>query len=47
MAESIPNVLDVVEVSGSGHMTPIEFPAATSALIAELAGAKTSLRAAA
>lgn len=47
MAESIPNVLDVVEVSGSGHMTPIEFPAATNALIAELAGARTSLRAAA
>ena len=47
MAESIPNVLDVIEIGGSGHMTPVEFPAATSGLIAELAGAKTALRAAA
>lgn len=47
MAESIPNVLDVIEIAGSGHMTPIEFPAATNGLIAELAGAKTTLRAAA
>lgn len=47
MAESIPNVLDVIEIANSGHMSPVEFPAATNALIAELAGAKTALRAAA
>lgn len=47
MAKALPNVLDVVEIPNSGHMTPVEFPAATNALIAELAGAKTSLRAAA
>lgn len=47
MARSIPNVLDVIEVADAGHMTPVEFPAATNGLIAELAGAKTGLRAAA
>ena len=37
MAAALPNVLDLVEVPRSGHMTPVEFPEATNALIADLA----------
>jgi pimeloyl-ACP methyl ester carboxylesterase len=38
MAESLPDLLDVVEIPRSGHMSPVEFPAEVNALLAELAG---------
>lgn len=38
MAELLPDVLDVIEVPNSGHMTPIEFPERVNGLLAELAG---------
>jgi pimeloyl-ACP methyl ester carboxylesterase len=38
MAESLPDVLEVVEIPRSGHMSPIEFPTEVNGLLAELAG---------
>ena len=40
MAAGLPDVLDVVEIPRSGHMSPIEFPDEVNRLIAELAGAE-------
>ena len=38
MAEALPDVLDVIELPRSGHMSPIEFPEQVNSLLAELAG---------
>lgn len=38
MAEALPNVLDVVEIPRSGHMSPVEFPDRVNEIIAEMAG---------
>ncbi len=38
MAELLPEVLDLIEISESGHMSPVEFPDRVSDLVAELAG---------
>lgn len=40
MALELPDVLDVVEIPRSGHMSPVEFPEQVNGLIAELAGAR-------
>jgi len=39
MAEHLPDVLDVIEIPRSGHMSPVEFPERVNHLLAELAGA--------
>lgn len=40
MAQALPELLDVVEIPRSGHMSPIESPREVNRLIAELAGAR-------
>ena len=40
MAAALPDVLDVIEIPRSGHMSPVEFPDEVNRLIAELAGAE-------
>lgn len=42
MAEALPDVLDVIEIPRSGHMSPVEDPEVVSGLIAELAGAEVA-----
>jgi pimeloyl-ACP methyl ester carboxylesterase len=39
MAAELPDVLDVIEIPRSGHMSPIEYPGQVNVLISELAGA--------
>ena len=46
MAEHLPNVLDVIEVPRSGHMSPVEFPDQVNVLLSELAGAPLAASAA-
>ena len=41
MAGLLPDVLDLVEISRSGHMTPVEFPSEVNRLLAELAGTRS------
>lgn len=38
MADALPDLLDVVEIPRSGHMSPVEAPAEVSGLIGRLAG---------
>jgi pimeloyl-ACP methyl ester carboxylesterase len=38
MARSLPDLLDVVVLPRSGHMSPLEFPDRVNSLLAELAG---------
>lgn len=38
MASALPDVLDLVEIPGSGHMSPVEFPGEVNRLVGELAG---------
>lgn len=38
MAAALPDVLEIVEIPRSGHMSPVEFPDRVTGLIAELAG---------
>jgi pimeloyl-ACP methyl ester carboxylesterase len=40
MAEALPEVLDLTEIPGSGHMSPVEFRGQVSDLIAQLAGTR-------
>lgn len=40
MAEALPDVLDVVEIPRSGHMSPVESATTVNGLVAELAGAE-------
>lgn len=40
MAEALPDVIDVVEIPGSGHMSPVELPGQVNDLIAEMAGTR-------
>lgn len=38
MAAALPDVLDLIEIPESGHMSPIEFPAEVNRLVGEMAG---------
>jgi pimeloyl-ACP methyl ester carboxylesterase len=40
MAQALPELLDVVEIPRSGHMSPVEYPDEVNRLIAELAGTR-------
>jgi pimeloyl-ACP methyl ester carboxylesterase len=40
MARSLPDVLDLVVIPRSGHMTPVEFSTEVNGLLAELAGTR-------
>ncbi len=46
MAAELPDVLDVIEIPRSGHMSPIEFPEQVNLLLSELAGAPIAVAAA-
>jgi pimeloyl-ACP methyl ester carboxylesterase len=46
MANALPNVIDLLVVPRSGHMSPIEFPAEVNRPIAEMAGAPLAATAA-
>ncbi len=46
MAAELPDVLDVIEIPRSGHMSPIEFPEQVNVLLSELAGAPLAAAAA-
>ncbi len=43
MAAALPDLLDVVEIPRSGHMSPVEYPDYVSRLVAELAGSNATL----
>lgn len=43
MAAALPDVLDVVTIPRSGHMSPIEFPGEVTDLLAKLAGSNASV----
>jgi len=45
MAEQLPDVLDVIEIPRSGHMSPIEYPEQVNVLLSELAGAPIAVAA--
>jgi pimeloyl-ACP methyl ester carboxylesterase len=40
MAEALPDLIDVVELPRSGHMSPLELPEQVNELIAEMAGTR-------
>ncbi len=40
MASALPDVIDVVQIPRSGHMSPIEFPNRVGALLGKLAGSE-------
>ena len=44
MAESLPNLVELVEVPAVGHMTPIEAPERSNSIIRELASRRPSRR---
>jgi pimeloyl-ACP methyl ester carboxylesterase len=47
MAAALPDVLDVIEIPRSGHMSPVEFPDEVTGLLAKLAGSGAALHPAA
>jgi pimeloyl-ACP methyl ester carboxylesterase len=42
MAAALPEVLELTEIPGSGHMSPVEFPGQVNDLIAQLAGTRAA-----